>query len=210
MSNNPPSRSRMSSERLAEVFGIVHELLLEVGYERLTLDAVAARARTSKATLYRQWGGKPGLVMAALTTGDARHPPLFEDVETVSLDEAFARLARTDLLSDRDVRMGFMLMHAASADPEFGAALRDEIIAPFVDQLSSVFHAAADRGEIVRDPALFHRLASVILTDLAFFPLVNGREADRADRAELFRTVIRPALDRPDRAGSSPAPDTAA
>lgn len=197
----------MSPERLSEVFSTVHELLLEVGYERLTLDAVAARARTSKATLYRQWGGKPGLVMAALTRGTAEHPPLFTDAGATSLDEAFAELARTDVVSDRDVRMGFMLLHAASTDPEFGAALREQIITPRLDELASVFHAAADRGEIVRDPPLFRRLASVILTDLAFFPLLNGHEASRADREDLFRTVIRPALSRTDHNGPSPRPE---
>jgi AcrR family transcriptional regulator len=194
----------MSSERLSEVFSTVHELLLDVGYERLTLDAVAARARTSKATLYRQWGGKPGLVMAALTHDDGAHPALFDDGGATSLDEAFARLARTDLMSDRDVRMGFMLLHAASADPEFGDALREQIILPRVKGLASVFHAAADRGEIVRDPSLFRRLAVVILTDLAFFPLVNGHEASREDREDLFRAVVRPALERTDHDGPSP------
>lgn len=186
----------MSSERLSEVFDTVHELLLEVGYERLTLDAVAARARTSKATLYRQWSGKPGLVMAALTHDDGGHPSLFADAGAMSLDEAFAQLARTDLISDRDVRMGFMLLHAASTDPELGAALREQIITPRVEELAAIFEAAADRGEIVRDPPLFRRLATVILTDLAFFPLISGHEASRGDREALFRTVVRPALGR--------------
>ena len=186
----------MSPERLSEVFDTVRELLLDVGYERLPLDAVAARARTSKATLYRQWGGKPGLVMASLTHDGGGHPALFADAGATSLDEALARLARTDLMSDRDVRMGFMLLHAAAADPELGTALREQIIQPRVDELASIFHAAADRGEIASDPPLFRRLASVILTDLAFFPLISGREASQADRESLFRTVVRPALGR--------------
>ncbi|MEU4364602.1 TetR/AcrR family transcriptional regulator [Promicromonospora sp. NPDC023987] len=200
----------MSSERLSEVFNTVHELLLEVGYERLTLDAVAARARTSKATLYRQWSGKPGLVMAALTHDGGGHPSLFADAGATSLDEAFAQLARTDLISDRDVRMGFMLLHAASTDPELGAALREQILTPRVEELAAVFHAAADRGEIVRDPPLFRRLAAVILTDLAFFPLINGHEASREDREALFRTIVRPALDRTDHDSPSPGAGSAA
>src|SRR3954453_18015238 len=42
------------------------ELLAEIGYERLTMDAVAIRARASKATIYRRWPGKAELVAAAL------------------------------------------------------------------------------------------------------------------------------------------------
>src|SRR5262245_37799618 len=41
-------------------------LLAEIGYEAMTMDAVAARARASKATIYRRWPGKPQLVGDAL------------------------------------------------------------------------------------------------------------------------------------------------
>jgi AcrR family transcriptional regulator len=42
------------------------ELLGEAGYDRMTMDAVAARARASKATIYRRWPDKAGLVVAAV------------------------------------------------------------------------------------------------------------------------------------------------
>ncbi len=182
----------MKPERLAELFDAVRELLLDVGYERLTFDAVASRARTSKATLYRHWAGsKADLVMAALTQ---HRPALPDHAGAASLDEVFAEMARTDGMPNRDLRMGLMLLHAAAADPAFGAALRKEIITPGVDALAGIFEAAADRGEIVRDAPLFRRLAHVILADLAFSPLLSGQEDDAASRRELFRTVIRPAL----------------
>ncbi|MHA7984986.1 TetR/AcrR family transcriptional regulator [Rathayibacter sp. CAU 1779] len=193
MSPDPP-RSRMSPERLAELFAAVHELLLEVGYERLTLDGVAARAHASKATLYRQWGSKSGLVMAALTFAGAQHRPLLGDAGAASLDEAFAQMPGAELVSDGDLRMGFMLLQAASSDPEFATALRNDIIAPRVSELAEIFEAAADRGEIVRDSPLFQRLAYLVLTDLAFFPLLNGQSDDQAASGDLFRRIIRPAL----------------
>src|SRR6478736_3235940 len=146
-----PTRSRMSAERRAELFTAVHELLIDVGYERLTLDAVAARARASKATLYRLWGSKSGLVLAALTFDGARHQPLFGDADASSIDEAFVTMLGADAVSDGDLRMGFMLLQAASADPEFATALRAEIIEPRVGEVAAVFEAAAARGEVVRD-----------------------------------------------------------
>jgi len=42
------------------------ELLAEVGYQGLRFDAVAARAKASKATLYRHWTGKAHLVAEAV------------------------------------------------------------------------------------------------------------------------------------------------
>src|ERR1700734_1414294 len=42
------------------------ELLAEIGYDRLSIDAVAARAKASKMTIYRRWSGKADLVVDAL------------------------------------------------------------------------------------------------------------------------------------------------
>ncbi|MGO4429316.1 TetR family transcriptional regulator, partial [Streptomyces sp. MCAF7] len=46
-------RSRLSPERESELYEAVMGLLTEVGYDALTMDAVAARTHSSKATLYR-------------------------------------------------------------------------------------------------------------------------------------------------------------
>jgi len=59
-------RTRLTSERESELYQAVIDLVREVGYEAMTMDAVAARSRSSKATLYRQWQGKPQLVAAAM------------------------------------------------------------------------------------------------------------------------------------------------
>jgi AcrR family transcriptional regulator len=184
----------MSPERLAELLDAVRGLLVEAGYERLTFDAVAARARTSKATLYRHWRSKAELVMAALTHPDVRHRPLLEDAGARSLEAVFAQMDRTDGISAPDLRMGLTLLQAASADADFADALRREIIAPRVEELAAVFEAAADRGEIGRDGDLFRRLAYMILADLAVFPLISGQPGQPAPGYELFRTIVRPAL----------------
>ena len=42
------------------------DLIGEVGYERVTVDAIAARARSSKTTMYKRWSGKAELVADAI------------------------------------------------------------------------------------------------------------------------------------------------
>jgi len=54
------------SDRRTAICDAVFELLGEVGYDRMTMDAVAARAHASKATIYRGWPSKPELVMDAI------------------------------------------------------------------------------------------------------------------------------------------------
>ena len=61
-----PIRPRVEGERQDEILDATLELLIEVGYDRLTMDAVAADARASKATLYRRWTSKADLVVDAL------------------------------------------------------------------------------------------------------------------------------------------------
>jgi AcrR family transcriptional regulator len=57
---------KLSAEREQEILRAAYALLAEVGYDALRLDAVAARARASKATLYRHWTGKAKLVADAV------------------------------------------------------------------------------------------------------------------------------------------------
>jgi AcrR family transcriptional regulator len=43
------------------------DVLAEVGYERMTVDMVAARAKAGKAPLYRRWPSKADLVLDAVS-----------------------------------------------------------------------------------------------------------------------------------------------
>src|ERR1700754_3630619 len=57
---------RLDEEREQAILRAAYELLGETGYQGLRLDAVAARAQASKATLYRHWPNKAELVADAI------------------------------------------------------------------------------------------------------------------------------------------------
>src|SRR3954454_10191207 len=59
-------RARVEGDRERQILDAALEVLAEVGYDRLTMDAVAQRAKASKATLYRRWNSKAKLVVEAL------------------------------------------------------------------------------------------------------------------------------------------------
>src|SRR6478672_9467119 len=69
------SRPRVEGDRELEIFDAALDVLADVGYDRLTMDAVAAAARASKATLYRRWSSKAALVIDALLSQKAPHEP---------------------------------------------------------------------------------------------------------------------------------------
>ena len=60
------ARPRVEGERAVEILSAALDVLAEVGYDKLTMDAVATQARASKATLYRRWESKASLVIDAL------------------------------------------------------------------------------------------------------------------------------------------------
>ena len=60
------ARPRVEGDREQEILDAALEVLADVGYDRLTMDAVAQRAKASKATLYRRWTSKATLVVEAL------------------------------------------------------------------------------------------------------------------------------------------------
>jgi TetR/AcrR family transcriptional regulator, mexJK operon transcriptional repressor len=66
-------RSRAGRPKSAEVenraealLEVAEQALIELGYERATLQIIAQRAKVSKKTIYAKYGGKPGLLRAVL------------------------------------------------------------------------------------------------------------------------------------------------
>ncbi|MCW2540575.1 MAG: TetR/AcrR family transcriptional regulator [Frankiales bacterium] len=171
---------------------MVIDLIREVGYESLTLDAVAARGRTSKATLYRQWQGKPGLVVAALQNFRPKKAP---PAPTGTLDGDLDQFARhANGWDKRDAAITYGLMHAAATDREFGDTVRTLLIEPAIVGLSAIFERAVERGEIADQPAVFRQLAISLVSHHLFGGLLAGPLALPTSTREHINLVIKPAL----------------
>ncbi|GAA0268325.1 TetR/AcrR family transcriptional regulator [Cryptosporangium japonicum] len=69
-----PRRRRHGPELESAILVSAWDELVEVGYARLTVGSVAARARTSEPVLYRRWSNKDALVLAAIAHHQERHP----------------------------------------------------------------------------------------------------------------------------------------
>jgi AcrR family transcriptional regulator len=138
--------SRLTEEREQEILRATFELLGEVGYEALRLDAVATRARTSKATLYRHWPGKPQLVADAVRTCKQWQ----QDVpDTGSLRDDLITLVRgmADHMTGEDGPILAGLVMAMRGDPDLAEEMR--AVAATKDDLGSAICArAVDRGQL--------------------------------------------------------------
>ncbi|MFG2889762.1 TetR/AcrR family transcriptional regulator [Streptomyces sp. NPDC048248] len=186
-------RSRLAPEREAELCAAVLDLLREVGYDALTMDAVAARTRSSKATLYRQWQGKPELVATAL-----RHskPVSTADIDTGSVRGDFAELARRaddgQLAKDAALMRG--LGQAVHGNPDLHRALREVLLDPEVTGLDAMLQRGIDRGEIAADCPALPFAAHMLIGALVTRQLIEDRSADAAFLSAYVDAVVLPAL----------------
>ncbi|MBR7193716.1 TetR-like C-terminal domain-containing protein [Gordonia sp. SCSIO 19800] len=73
---NPSSPGRPRDGRIdAAIIAATRELILETGYPALSLSAIAARAGTTTAAIYRRWSGKAQLVHEAILAAETLEPP---------------------------------------------------------------------------------------------------------------------------------------
>jgi AcrR family transcriptional regulator len=162
-------------------------LLAEVGYDRMTVDALAARAGVSKPTIYRRWpGGKLEIVAEALRCKRAEFGGL-PDTGTLRGD-LLAMLG--NVVKSLDVRLaGGLLSHLSSSD-ELTELIRGEVVADERRRYAVLLGRAQARGEIRPDVTpLFADIAgSVIFTRT----LIAGEPLDREFLVELVDHVLLP------------------
>ncbi|MGW0533501.1 TetR/AcrR family transcriptional regulator [Streptomyces sp. NPDC003032] len=186
-------RSRITPEREAELYEAVLDLLREVGYDALTMDAVAARTRSSKATLYRQWGSKPELVAKAL-----RHnkPVSLADIDTGSLRGDLNEMVNRsdDCQMEKDAALMRGLFHAVHDNPELHQALRNLLIEPELTGLSDLLRRAVERGEVAADNPALEYVVHMMVGGFVARDLIEDRPVDRAFLASYVDAVILPAL----------------
>src|SRR3954464_7565648 len=142
----PHTRPRVEGLREAEILDAALAVLGEVGYDRFTMDAVAQKARASKATLYRRWNGKVALVIDALLS--MKTPQEVPDTGSLRGD-LLATFCGVGGLTDHSAVATFAsVLTAISRDEEFAAAFRERVVGPKAAIGRQVFERARDRGEL--------------------------------------------------------------
>ena len=124
-------------------------LLLEYGLDAVSMDAVAARAGGSKATIYRWMPTKETLALDALYTEWTAAAPVPKDTNSLRGDliELMAPWARL-VTAQPYARVIAALLAKARADPAFAAEYTRRVIEPRRDQAREMFQRAIERGEI--------------------------------------------------------------
>ncbi len=142
-------RPRVEGDREQEILDAALDVLAEAGYDRLTMDAVAARAKASKATLYRRWNGKAALVIDALIS--QKEAPSLPDTGSLRGDLIGAFCGMGGMTDARQMALLGSVITAISRDAEFAEAFRRDFIGPKAAINTAIFERARARGEIRDD-----------------------------------------------------------
>jgi AcrR family transcriptional regulator len=143
-----PARPRVAGAREDELLEAAVTELLAVGYDRLTMDGVALRARASKATLYRRWSTKQSLVVDAV----------MRSKQAVTLAPPDTGALRTDLVElfcgprglavHGSTRVLGVVVSALQTDPAFASEFRSKFLKPKIEAMQGIYRRAAARGEV--------------------------------------------------------------
>ncbi|MEV6560712.1 TetR/AcrR family transcriptional regulator [Nocardia sp. NPDC051756] len=182
------------AEREQAILAATYALLGEIGYAAITMDAVAARAQASKATIYRRWPGKPALVKAAMDAHDAEYVAEIPDTGTVRGDLIAALVNLTAQVDEHYVTMMTGLMHAMRVDAELAEALREHVADEDLGPFRTVVERAVARGELPAGTAteLAHQVSEGQIMRRMFL----GEPLDRGFLADLVDDLLLPILTR--------------
>jgi AcrR family transcriptional regulator len=169
-------------------------LLAEVGYDRMSMDAVAARARASKATIYRRWPGKRELVLDAVRS---RVADIVEPPETGSLRGDIIATLRVmaDGMGGEDAALMAGVLRAMRSTPELADCVRTHVLEHKRYIGRALVERAIARGELPldADPDVWHEVAPALMF---FRILVTDGPVDDAFLTHVADDVLVPLLVR--------------
>jgi AcrR family transcriptional regulator len=95
--------ARRSEQARRAILSAALDLLGSVGYAKLTIEGIAARAGVGKQTIYRWWSSKGAVLLEAIldqTSGDAADPDALPDTGDLEADLKLVLRATVDELND--------------------------------------------------------------------------------------------------------------
>lgn len=172
------------------------ELLGEVGYDRTSIEAVAARSGVAKASIYRRWAGKPELILDAVRAQEPASEGAPEDTGTLRGDllAAFPRFLVFSSFENSQAPIITGLIQAMRVNPDLTEYMRSRFISSINHISEIIVERAITRGEVpaaARSLRLFHDIApSLTMARM----LLTYEPVDDQFREELVDTILLPLL----------------
>ncbi|MEC0497167.1 TetR/AcrR family transcriptional regulator [Bacillus glycinifermentans] len=171
------------------ILSAAYELLLENGFDAVTVDKIAERAKVSKATIYKWWSNKAAVVMDSfLSTATARLP--VPDTGSTVNDIVTHATNLAMFLTSREGNVITELIGAGQLDSKLAAEYRTRFFQPRRLQAKHLLEKGIERGELKEN------LDIEVSIDLIYGPifyrlLVTGDEVDDSYVHDLVMNALR-------------------
>jgi AcrR family transcriptional regulator len=198
-----PDTPRAHAKR-EQIRAAAQRLFLATGYERTTMDAIAAAARVSKQTLYRYYPAKEALfvdILRALTVGRFLRELPALDADSVLLDRAeleaglvaFLVGASEQVLSPEYVALLRVLIAEAPRFPEVADQLRTTLIGQGSAALEHLLARAHRAGIVAQPPTeeVLLLLIAPLLAHLLADGLISGAPIPPRPSPESLAALVR-------------------
>ncbi len=180
----PPGRPRSIKSHQAMLQATL-ELLAEVGFDAMSIDAIAARAGVGKTTIYRRYASKEELVADAIES--VREEIVIPDTGNLHSDiDALIQNAAQITLSPLGRQTVAMIISSASINTQFAQIYWKKYLQPRRKTFAVVLERAKARNEIPKDldsDLVFDTMSGIMLYALIFQPT-----------SESWNTYVRRAL----------------
>lgn len=194
----PVKQRRRGTELEAAIRNACVSELADVGYGNLTIESVASRAQTGKASIYRRWPTKHHLVMDSVSCMVAG--PMLRLADLDYDDSVTTRDALLDLM----MRVGGLMagpegdvmrsvMGESLRDAEFSGSFECDFYDPRKKSLLRLLQRGVDRGE-VRPGAVDDVVVEMIAGALIHRILIRRRRPDRRDYEHILDAFVLPAI----------------
>ncbi|SHF57623.1 TetR/AcrR family transcriptional regulator [Streptoalloteichus hindustanus] len=162
------------ADRTEAIMRAALELAGEVGYARLSIEAVAARAGVGKHTVYRRWPSKGVLFLDSILT--VNEPRLdYRDTGDIVADLREQMVAVVDLVGRPPWGPLYRaVLGEAQHSPEVAAALNERFVRAQAEKTTARLRAARDQGQL--SPGFDLDLASELLVGPLYFRLLISEE----------------------------------
>lgn len=185
--------TRLSDERLHELYTGTLKLVAERGFDNVTMDQIAEATKSSKATLYRQWGSKTALFVDSLTAGGPI-PEVAPDTGTLrgDLHEMFG--AKEKAIEHPPELVGAVLQ-AMKQNEEVADVVRARIMDPLHERIDFLVQRAVERGEVAADCPAFPFLHLVLMAPFVLLDATDGCDPHDDDYLlKYIDALVLPAL----------------
>jgi AcrR family transcriptional regulator len=197
-SNPRRSPGRLDRSRDPEILDAALRGVADLGYDRLSMDDIAARAGVGKAAIYRRWPSKPVVVADAIAHWRRRQGSV-EPPDTGSLHgDIEALVAAVPEFDDAGLSTIQVIVGVATAamhNPVLAAALDDLVLSPPRQMVRLLLDHAQARGEI--PPGRDLSLIPDVALGLNVLRVMTGRPIDRVFVRRVLEDVILPLAGAP-------------